>query len=404
MIRSRGLLRSRFGPLCVASLCALAAASGTSAGRSRPDVSPRATGASNELTPVIQSVLSPPRWFAGDAGRVHLEYELLLTNAVPVPATVVSLEVLSGRGVRLVRLSGRRLHAAMGWEGVAGSTTRLRPYAVGIAWIDLRFRDASALPRRIKQRLTIELPPGLPVPSRITETSASIAIADHPPTTIAPPLRGGRWVAVVGAHRRALQPINGRLRNGQRFAIDFAGLLDSKRRTRVGNPDRASSYFCYGQPVLAVGNATVVEAVDRYRDQIPNHPVPVGTQAGDGNHVIIKLAPGIFAAYAHLKLGSVRVHAGERVRTGQILGQLGNSGNTTGPHLHFQLMTRPAVLDSDGLPFVLTRFRLVGRAPSLKAFLDADLAGTPVPINRSVAGEHRQQGFTDLDIVTFPRG
>ncbi len=59
-------------------------------------------------------------------------------------------------------------------------------------------------------------------------------------------------------------------------------------------------------------------------------------------------------------------------------------------------------LTASGLPFVLDGFRLNGRVPSLEALIDADLAGTPVPIDRSVAGKHRHQGFSDLDVVTFP--
>jgi hypothetical protein len=114
----------------------------------------------------------------------------------------------------------------------------------------------------------------------ITETGASVTIARQAATVISPPLRGGRWVAVVGAHRRALQPGNGGLRNGQRFAIDFSALFDAKGRTHLGNPSRNSSYFCYGQPVLAVCAGKVVEAVDQYPDQIPNHNVPVSAQAG----------------------------------------------------------------------------------------------------------------------------
>ena len=66
-------------------------------------------------------------------------------------------------------------------------------------------------------------------------------------------------------------------------------------------------------------------------------------------------------------------------------------------------MNRPSLLDSDGLPFVLERFSLEGRVPSLDALLEADFAGTPMPIDRSVAGKHRRQGFTDLDVVAFPR-
>jgi hypothetical protein len=405
----RKLVRRSVLVVLVAGMCAVlvgasAAGSRPAAGRSHGAISPRATVAASAYTPVIQSVPSPPRWFEGDDGRVHLKYELLLTNAFPVVVHVASLEVLGGGGARIARLSGQRLTAAMGWPGANGPTTELGPFSVGIAWIDLTFAHPNALPRRVKHRLTVNLPPGLPVPSVITDTGASVAIDRHTASVIAPPLHGGRWALISSVHRRSLLPVNGGLHNAQRFAIDFSALLDTRGRTRVGNADRNASYFNYGQPVLAVGAGTVVAAVDRYPDQIPNHNVPVSAAAADGNHVIMKLARGVFAGYAHLKPHSVRVHPGEHVRTGQVLGLLGNSGNTTGPHLHFQLMTRPSLLDADGLPFVVGRFRLDGRVPSLEALIDADLAGTPVPIDRSVAGRHRHQGFTDLDVATFAGG
>ena len=405
MAELRSWSRRVSGVVCFALIAGvLAASGGSAAGRLHGELSPRATVAGSAFTPVTGLVLSPPRWFAGDDGRVHLEYELLLINAYPVVVHVASLEVLSGGGARISRLSGQRLTAAIGWPGANGSTTKLGPHGVGIAWLDLTFADANALLKRVKHRLTVNLAAGLGVPSVIRETSASVAIDRHAATVIAPPLRGGRWALVTSVHRRSLLPVNGGLHNAQRFAVDFSALLDARGRTHVGNADRNSSYFNYGQPVLAVGAGTVMQAVDRYPDQIPNHKVPVSPAAADGNHVIIKLARGVFAGYAHLKPHSVRVHPGERVRTGQVLGLLGNSGNTTGPHLHFQLMTRPSLLDADGRPFVLGGFRLNGRVPSLQALIDADLAGTPVPIDRSVAGKHRRQGFTDLDVVTFPSG
>jgi murein DD-endopeptidase MepM/ murein hydrolase activator NlpD len=90
------------------------------------------------------------------------------------------------------------------------------------------------------------------------------------------------------------------------------------------------------------------------------------------------------------------------VRRGEVLGELGNSGQSTGPHLHFQLMTDPSILDADGLPFVIDGFRLDGVVPSLEAFLEADKDGTPVPIDTSLAGPRRRQGITGLDVVTFP--
>jgi len=86
--------------------------------------------------------------------------------------------------------------------------------------------------------------------------------------------------------------------------------------------------------------------------------------------VILKLAKGVFAAYAHLAPGSVRVHRGERVREGQLLGKLGNSGISTGPHLHFQLMNRPEPLDADAACFA---------APTATPRLSANLVPTWCP-------------------------
>ncbi|MBK5232413.1 MAG: M23 family metallopeptidase [Thermoleophilia bacterium] len=352
------------------------------------------------LTPVLQRVLSRPRWYRGDDGRVHLKYELLLTNNTQISVNVASLDVLSGVGHRISRLSGARLQTAMGWG--TGPTTELGPFSVGIVWIDLSFVDRQALPRRVKHRLTVDVPPGLPIGPVITDTSANVSIERRAAERIAAPLQGPRWATVVGPHRRAIQPVNGSLRLSQRFAIDFAARLDAKKRTHIGSASQNASYLNYGEPVVAVGPGKTVVAVDRYADQIPNDPDPVDLAEADGNHVILKLDKGVFAAYAHLKPGSVRVRPGQRVAEGQVLGKLGNSGSSTGPYLHFQLMNRPSLLDADGLPFVFDRFYLYGRMPSLESLIDNDREGTPVPLDRSVAGKHRRQSLTDLDVVNFP--
>jgi Peptidase family M23 len=328
----------------------------------------------------------------------------MLTNAVPLPVDVTSLQVRGGGGRRIEALSGAPLESAMTLLGSEAPTTELPPSTVGVVWLDLDVAERRGIPKQIKHRLTVDVGPGLPAGPLITDTGGRARVARRGPVAIAPPLRGSRWATVVGPHRRALQPVDGGLRLSQRFAIDFAARLDAEDRTHVGDSAQNSSYFNYGQLVVAAGTGRVVAAVDRYPDQIPNDPDPVPLEAADGNHVIIKLDKRVFAGYAHLKPGSVRVQRGERVRRGQILGELGNSGNTSGPHLHFQLMNRPSIVDADGLPFVLDRFKLDGRVPSLEALVDADLAGTPVPIDRSVAGNFRHRGLTNLDVVTFLGG
>lgn len=358
----------------------------------------RAEDGGDVLTPVVQSVKSPPRWYPADDGALHLQYELLLTNAAQVPVDVVSLDVLSGAGGSISSLSGSRLDAAMGWGD--GPTTRLEAHSTGIVWMDLTFPDREALPRRVKHRLTVASPNSAFEP--ITDTSSKVRIERRAPLEISAPLRGSDWVAVVGPHRRAILPINGGLQVAQRFAIDFSAKLDDQDRTHLGPADENESYFNYGEPVIAVAPGRVVAAVDRYPDVIPNKPGPVDIAQASGNRVILRLSDGVFAGYGHLKPGSVRVQAGERVREGQVLGRLGNSGNSSGPHLHFQLTDRNSFLDADGMPFRLDRFRLLGRVPSLEDLIDNDLSGDPVPIDRSVAGRHRHTGLTDLDVVSFP--
>jgi murein DD-endopeptidase MepM/ murein hydrolase activator NlpD len=204
-----------------------------------------------------------------------------------------------------------------------------------------------------------------------------------------------------GPHRRSVQPVNGRLYLGQRFAIDWNG-VDAEDRFVVGDPDVNASWTFFGKPVLAVADARVVAAVDRFPDQVPNHPNPVTIEEADGNYVILALGRGRYAFYAHLKSGTVRVEQGDRVHRAQQIGELGNSGSSTGPHLHFQIMNAPSALASDGLPFVLDEFRLVGRIPPLDDALAATLsAGNPAPIDTRGAGLRRRQLPLGRDVVSF---
>jgi hypothetical protein len=78
--------------------------------------------------------------------------------------------------------------------------------------------------------------------------------------------------------------------------------------------------------------------------------IPGGGSALLFMDVVVKIAPKRFAFYAHMQPGSLRVKEGDRVRKGQILGLLGNTGNTDAPHLHFHIMDGPSPLQSNGLP------------------------------------------------------
>ena len=92
----------------------------------------------------------------------------------------------------------------------------------------------------------------------------------------------------------------------------------------------------------------------------PDNPEAPPFEELPGNHVTLRVAPGMFVLYAHMMPGSVRVHVGERVHRGQLLGRLGNSGNSATPHLHLQVQITRSFA-GDGLPFVFDRFRFLGQ-------------------------------------------
>ena len=115
-----------------------------------------------------------------------------------------------------------------------------------------------------------------------------------------------------------------------------------------GDRGRNENFWGFGEPVLAVADGEVVTVGDSIADNIPGKlpAAPTVTNIA-GNHVILRVGPSRYVMYAHLEHGSVRVHAGERVKRGDVIGRLGNSGQATAPHLHFQVMDAQTTRDAD---------------------------------------------------------
>lgn len=131
----------------------------------------------------------------------------------------------------------------------------------------------------------------------------------------------------------------------QRFAYDFVVVRDGA--THSGDGTHEEDYFCWGKSVLSPANATVV-MVERLLADNPPGIMDAANPAG--NHIILDLGDGEYALLAHLKANSILVEADDDVERGQPLGECGNSGNTSEPHLHFHLQDRPELGEGEGLP------------------------------------------------------
>jgi murein DD-endopeptidase MepM/ murein hydrolase activator NlpD len=183
---------------------------------------------------------------------------------------------------------------------------------------------------------------------------------------------------------RAALPVNGQIRLAQRYAVDWEQ-MDRQNRIFAGPKEALRSYAIYGKEALAVANARVVSIVDGLPEQVPGRfPPNLPIEQADGNSVVLDLGDGNYALYAHFQPGSVRVKAGDQVIRGQVLGLVGNSGNSVAPHLHFQVMDGPSPLGADGLPYSIDAFVVSGYTPGTAAFDEAEAKGTPLVITPAV--------------------
>lgn len=377
----------------------------------QPPQSPPAptTSADVSVTPILAAPVAIPIPVPMTDGRTHLAYELLLTNASDQDLTVDSLEVLSDNHT-LLGLKGPQLAYWTRPMGSHEAGTKLGAGQVAKVWLDVPIDAGSPVPQHLSHRLVVNVGRPMPplVPAVVTENVAEMNVSDRRPVVISPPLRGPNWLDAnsccdMTPHRMALNPIAGALWGAERFAIDYLQIADGGR-IFTGNKDLPQSYPYFGADIHAVADGPVVSVLDGLPEQVPGH-TPTGLTLAQygGNHVVQDIGGGNYAFYAHLQTGSVQVKPGDRLTTGQVLGKLGNSGNSDAPHLHFHVMSTPDPLRSDGLPFVFKAFDLTGRLAS-SAAEDALEAGQPAQLQPGVATRNE----TDvsplfLDVMNYAR-
>lgn len=361
----------------------------------------RSLSAASSAAPLVMMVPAPPRPVLTTDEQQHWLYEIVFQNVGTTSARLTRLDVsVAERPGAVVRFEDEKLAGVFEprLEGVPAGTVPAGGFAA--VFLDLSFPPhGGPAPCRFTHRVTVEHDGRRDVMSGPTVAALAEA-AGH----IGAPLRGGSFLDVNGccdgAHRRALLSIDAQLMLAQRYAIDFIRVdLDRAAAGEdpilSGDPTKNESYFTFGQEILAVTAGQIIATRDGVPENDLSQPLPPATlESAPGNFVIQALDDGRFALYAHIQNGKVRVHPGERVRRGQVLGLVGNTGNSTGPHLHFHVMDRPSALGANGLPYVFDRFDLQGHIDLTAA--DAEPIPTPPP------QERRRRLPLGGDIVFFP--
>jgi Peptidase family M23 len=366
-------------------------------------------------TSLVAWTIAPPQPVLATDGKVHLVYELLVMDVSSSTMTLDRLETLDASSNAVVNTkSGDEIVGTLQAADLeattrafpSGSTRTVGPFQLTRIFLDVTFAKNATLPKVLEHRFQVTFTPatGTPPVTSATVVSARTDVTNTPAVVIGPPLEGPRWVDAIGCcsppsvHRTATLPINGKFYVFERFAIDFAQ-LNPENKLYAGPRDQLSSYAYVGAKVLSVADGTVISLQDgRPDEKPPNFPQGYDLLQQLGNFLIVDIGYGLFAYYGHFQPNTLKVHAGDKIRRGQALALVGNSGNSDAPHLHFGIQDGPLPYASNGVPFVFSSFTTTG---TITNSIDDIASGATAQIGSARAGPHRNELPLEGDVITF---
>jgi hypothetical protein len=306
----------------------------------------------------------------------------------------VTSVVARGGGKTLATLAGDALAGHFKLFGLPAGNTTMSAGQGAIVWMDVVLGRTATVPKTLRHTVEIMVAKPQPpiVPANVSEPTPPVPVERVKPIVITSPVTGKRWLdgnscCEVTPHRAAVNPINGNLWVPERFAIDWVQ-LDAQDRLFSGPVDDIASYHYDGVKIHAVADGKIVAMVTDQPQQKPGaNPTGLTVDQYGGNYVVQDIGGGHYAFYAHLRSNNpIGVKVGQKLKRGQVLGLLGNSGNSDSPHLHFHIMDSPDPLASNGLPFLIKAFRYDGTVVSDDNLQQAASTGIPFDIDTAGAG------------------
>ena len=336
------------------------------------------------ISPIGMSIDNAPNPVRGTDNRFHLAYEIQMVNQSNLAVTFESVRARSAGKKIGAKLVGPDLNGLLRVNGDGSSGSVIPAGGSALLFMDVVYKRKQDTPKRLTHTFEMTGTNGSGT-QEFKFGGVPTAVGQDPAIRVDPPLKGKRWVVANGccdpinAHRGATLAINGTIEAPERFAIDFVqvqrdGLLFD------GPLDENESYPYFGDKIYSATDGKVVRTQDGLPEQTPGSLDPNATvQTAGGNYVVVRADRGHYAFYAHMQPGSLKVKKGDTVKAGQVLGKLGNTGNTDGAHLHFHIMDGPSPLQSNGLPFVYTKFNGAGHGTNVAQIQ----GGAPLEIDSS---------------------
>jgi murein DD-endopeptidase len=338
-------------------------------------------------------------------GKKLLLYELHITNFARTDLTIKRIEIVDSVGVVRSDLSDSELRGLIGRiDHAVGATDKLLIPSGGraLAYLSIPLGMSGANAIGLTHRIEYQ-PAGHS--DRASVQGGAFTVSTEPPVSVGPPLRGGPWVAIYDTswergHRRVPYAVQGSAHIPGRFAIDWVK-VDKNGKYFNGDGSIVEDWYGYGAEVLAVADSVVAAT----RDGVPEgaalieNPASTKLEDASGNYVALDLGAGHYAFYEHLKPGSIRVKTNDRVRRGSVIGLLGYTGESTGPHLHFHISDNNSPLNAEGLPYELEQFTILGSYPSIETFGKSQM-WSPAPAGLDV--QPRGEFPAPLAVVEFP--
>ena len=214
----------------------------------KPDATP------SVATPLVASVIAAPIPVPATDGKIHLAYELQLTNSLAQEVTLTSVSVRAGERT-LLELPADRLSYWTRLIGISVPADKLGPAQSAVVWLDVALGKTDPIPTQLVHAVGISLAEPMPplFPATMTETIAPVTVQTRKAAVIAAPLDGANWLdgsscCDMTAHRTALNPINGQLWAAERFAVDYVQ-LGPDGRLFVGDKGKLESYPYFGADI-----------------------------------------------------------------------------------------------------------------------------------------------------------